>query len=128
MDVYYLFCAWSALPQCTVQNPYTAFLIDDPITGNLKFVGEECMAFGPLKQSVSSTCTSQVGQRAANHLIQMFRLEMDKIDTGITLEEADKCPKLKKWLEERYVDSMLMENGLRSIDYIFPLCTRMTPF
>jgi len=82
---------------CTEQNPYTTFLIDDPITGNLKFVGEECMTFGPSR-------ASQIGQRKANHLMEMFRSEMDKIDTVITLEEADRCPKLKKWLEDRYVD------------------------
>ena len=64
----------------TEQWPFTTFLMDDG-EGNPLFVLEKGMTFGPSK-------ASQLAQRIANFIIDMFCRRMDEMDAPFVEEEA----------------------------------------
>ena len=75
--------------------PFTTFLMDDG-EGNPLFVLEKGMTFGPSK-------ASQLAQRIANFIIDMFCRRMDEVDAPFVEEEAKNNPALKAWLLARGV-------------------------
>ena len=77
----------------TAQWPVTTFLMDDE-EGRAQFVVETGMTFGPSK-------ASQLAQRIANFLMDMFYRRMDEADAPFVKEEAMRSPALKAWLTAR---------------------------
>ena len=77
----------------TEQWPTTTFLIDDE-EGKAQFVTEKGMTFGPSK-------ASQLAQRIANFVIDMFYRRLDAADEPFAEEEARERPAREAWLKAR---------------------------
>ena len=75
--------------------PFTTFMMDDG-EGNPLFVLEKGMMFGPSK-------ASQIAQRIANFIIDMFYRRMDEADAPFVRKEAEDNPALEAWLLARGV-------------------------
>ena len=86
-------CFFNQFRTRTAQWPFTTFLMDDE-QFKAQFVVEKGMTFGPSK-------ASQLAQRIANFIIEMFCQRMDKADKPFVKKEAESCPALKAWLLER---------------------------
>ena len=86
-------CFFNQFRTRTAQWPFTTFLMDDE-QFNAQFVLEKGMTFGPSK-------ASQLAQRIANFIIEMFCQRMDKADEPFVRKEAESNPALRAWLLER---------------------------